>query len=45
MPEAAELWVGGAGSMELDLSSLGRKTVLLKNLTHFEAECRRWKEN
>ena len=44
MPEAAELWVGGAGTGELDLSGLGRKTVLVKNLAHFEAECRRWKE-
>lgn len=43
MPEAAELWVGGASSADLDLSNLGRKTVLVKDLPALENECRRWK--
>ena len=42
MPEASELWVGGASSASLDLSSLGRKTVLLKDFPALENECRRW---
>ncbi len=42
MPEASELWVGGASSTNLDLSNLGRKTVLLKDLPALENECRRW---
>lgn len=42
MPEGAELWVGGAGSADLDLSNLGRKTVWIKDLPAFENECRRW---
>jgi MerR family transcriptional regulator, light-induced transcriptional regulator len=43
MPEGAELWVGGAGSADLDLSNLGRKTVLIKDLPALENECRRWR--
>jgi len=43
MPEAAELWVGGAGSASLDLSGLGRKTVWIKDLPALETECRRWR--
>ena len=42
MPEDAELWVGGAASADLDLSNLGRKTVLLTDLPAFENQCRRW---
>jgi DNA-binding transcriptional MerR regulator len=42
MPESAELWVGGAGSGDLDLSGLSRKTVALKDLSEFEAECESW---
>ena len=42
MPEAGELWVGGASSADLDLSNVGRKTVLLKDFLAFENECRRW---
>jgi methanogenic corrinoid protein MtbC1 len=42
MPAAGELWIGGAGSAELDLSNLGRKTVIVKDLPAFEDECRRW---
>lgn len=45
MPEAAELWLGGADGGALKLSGLGRKTVLLKDLPDFESECRRWKGN
>lgn len=45
MPESSELWVGGAGTAELDLSKLGRKTVLLKNLPQFEEACRNWKKS
>ncbi len=43
IPESSQLWVGGAGIVELDLSKLGRKTVLLKDLPAFENECRSWK--
>ena len=43
MPEAAELWVGGASSADVDLSNLGRKTVLVKDLPALENECRRWR--
>ena len=43
MPEGAELWAGGAGSADLDLSNLGRKTVLIKDLQALENECRRWR--
>jgi MerR family transcriptional regulator, light-induced transcriptional regulator len=42
MPEAGELWVGGASSSNLNLSGLGRRTVLLKDLPALEDECRRW---
>ena len=42
MPEAGELWVGGASSANLDLSNPGRKTVLLKDFPALENECRRW---
>jgi len=42
MPEDSELWVGGESSAELDLSKLGRKTILVKDLPAFEDECRRW---
>lgn len=42
MPEASELWVGGTSSGNLDLSNLGRKTVLLKDFHALENECRRW---
>ena len=43
MPEGIELWVGGSGSGQLDLSSLGSKTVLMEDLASFENECRRWR--
>jgi methanogenic corrinoid protein MtbC1 len=43
MPEDAELWVGGAGSADLDLAHLGRKTVWIKELPALEHECRRWR--
>lgn len=43
MPEASELWLGGASSADLELSKLGRKTVLLKDLPALENECRRWR--
>jgi MerR family transcriptional regulator, light-induced transcriptional regulator len=43
MPEDAELWVGGAGSADLDLTQLGRKTVWIKDLPAFENECHRWR--
>ena len=43
MPEGAELWVGGAGSADLDLSNLGRKTLWIKDLPALENECRRWR--
>ncbi len=42
MSEAGELWVGGAGSADLDLSNLARKSVLIKDLPALENECRRW---
>lgn len=42
MPDAGELWVGGASIGNLDLSNLGRKTVLLKDFPALEDECRRW---
>jgi DNA-binding transcriptional MerR regulator/methylmalonyl-CoA mutase cobalamin-binding subunit len=45
MPQESELWVGGASGADLDLSQLGRKTVLLSNFPAFENECRRWKES
>ena len=43
MPEDAELWVGGAGSADLDLTRLGLKTVWIKDLPALENECRRWR--
>ena len=42
MPEASELWIGGASSTALDLTHLGRKTVWIKDLPALESECRRW---
>lgn len=45
MPEACELWVGGASSGLVELSKLGRKIVMLKDLPAFETECRRWRNN
>lgn len=42
IPESSELWVGGAGSAELDLSRLGRKTIALKDLLELEDECQSW---
>lgn len=43
MPTDCELWVGGAGSADLDASGLHRKTVLFQDLPAFEIECRRWR--
>ena len=43
MPEAGELWVGGASCADLDLTHLGRKTVWIKDLPALENECRRWR--
>jgi MerR family transcriptional regulator, light-induced transcriptional regulator len=43
MPEAGELWVGGASSADLDLTNLGRQSVLIKDLPALENECRRWR--
>ncbi len=43
MPEDAELWIGGAGRAQVDLSNLGRKIVLLNDLSSLEAECSRWR--
>jgi DNA-binding transcriptional MerR regulator len=43
LPEAVELWLGGAGSADLDLSNLARKTVLINDLPALENECRRWR--
>lgn len=43
MPETCELWVGGAGGCNLDISNMGRKTVLLRDLPALENECRRWR--
>ena len=43
MPETVELWVGGASGANLDLASLGRKTVLIEDLPALENECRRWR--
>jgi DNA-binding transcriptional MerR regulator len=43
MPEDTELWVGGAGSADLDLTHLGRRTVWIKDLPALENECRRWR--
>ena len=42
MPEACELWVGGAGGCNLDTRNMGRKTVLVKSFSALEKECRRW---
>jgi DNA-binding transcriptional MerR regulator len=42
IPERTELWVGGASSADIDLSNLGRRTVLVKDFPAFENECRRW---
>ena len=42
MPEASELWIGGASSADLDLTHLGRKTVWIKDLPALENECRPW---
>lgn len=41
MPEACELWAGGAGVPDLSWSRLARKTVRLASLADFESECRR----
>lgn len=43
MPEEAELWVGGAGTADLDLTHFVRKTVWIKDLPALENECRRWR--
>jgi hypothetical protein len=43
MPEAGELWIGGAGSVGLDLSGLNRKAVRLDDFPTLETECLRWK--
>ena len=43
MPQATELWVGGAGSSSADVSATGRRAIALKNLPAFEAECQRYK--
>jgi DNA-binding transcriptional MerR regulator len=43
MPEAGELWIGGASSADLDLSNLGRKAVLIKDFPALENECRCWR--
>lgn len=43
MAESGELWVGGMGSANLDLSSLSRPTVVLNDLPALENECRRWR--
>jgi hypothetical protein len=38
-----ELWVGGEGSIDLDLSTLAGTTVRLKDFPALENECRRWR--
>ncbi|WP_080508178.1 MerR family transcriptional regulator [Bryobacter aggregatus] len=43
MPEGAELWVGGEGSADLDLTLLGHSTIRIKDLPALETECRRWR--
>ena len=43
MPEAGELWLGGAHAGDLDLANLCRKTAFLKDLPAFEVECQRWR--
>ena len=43
MPENGELWLGGAGSEDLDITNLGTKTILIKDLQALENECRRWR--
>jgi methanogenic corrinoid protein MtbC1 len=43
IPKDAELWIGGAGSADLNLTHLGRKTVWIKDLPALEDECRRWR--
>jgi methanogenic corrinoid protein MtbC1 len=43
MPESAELWVGGAGIADINLSNLARTPILLKDLPALENECRRWR--
>jgi len=43
MPEDTELWIGGAGSADLNLTHPGRKIVWIKDLPALEDECRRWR--
>jgi DNA-binding transcriptional MerR regulator len=43
MPENGELWLGGAGSADLDLTNPNTKTILIKDLQALENECRRWR--
>jgi methylmalonyl-CoA mutase cobalamin-binding subunit len=43
MPEACELWLGGAASADLDLTNLGTKIILIQDLQALENECRRWR--
>lgn len=43
MPEAGELWLGGAHAGGLDLGKPGRTIVLLQDLPAFEVECQRWR--
>ncbi len=43
MPEASELWLGGEGRGDLDRASLGRRTVLLRDLPDLEDTSRRWR--
>lgn len=43
MPEAGELWLGGAQNSELDFTHVGKKILLLKDLPALEVECQRFK--
>jgi MerR family transcriptional regulator, light-induced transcriptional regulator len=42
MPAAAELWLGGRASGELDLSGLERKIAVIQDLAEFEQACQRF---
>ncbi len=39
LPEHAQLWIGGASSADLNVSSLGPQAVLLPDLQAFENQC------
>lgn len=44
MPDGVELWIGGAAAQGLGPSAPGHESLVLKDLSELEAECRRLRE-